>query len=276
MRFSAEKKQSIDDVKASAKHAALFEAVERDIAPEERVCMLLLVGGADREHALLRHAQAPLRFDARPSCWSHAALIADWRGGWSSAQCIEVTHDPDRGWRHEPELNAVTGCSLARYADARRYPHLAVVAVGFKQSSLRYRDPKSARAAVLKAALEPNLDRDRFPLWRALGPWRAYFHDQREACPLDRGVPIPSAAFCQYAFEAAGVDVMPAANAPGACPELIWASALRWTTSMDVDVRVWRTSARETSEHRDRSLAARLPGLAALRDALVEAPPSKT
>jgi hypothetical protein len=234
MRFSNAQRHQVTDVDPAEAPEAIFERVERDVAAEDRSCLLLLVGGADREHQLLRAAQAHLRFDALPSRWSHAALLTDWKTSWRSAVGLEVTHEPQAPWRHEPSRNGVTPFSLSRYADADRYPNLALLSFTFK--------PAHARAQILEAALEPNRDRARFPLWRQLGPWLAHFHDVFGESPLARGAAIPSAAYCQYAFEAAGVDAMTAASLPGACPELLWATALRWSEGLEdvTALRVWR------------------------------------
>ncbi len=268
MRYSTSPRTNVVELDAADTHAALFERVEHDLEASERVCMVLLVGGVSREHALLRHAQARTRFDALPSRWSHAALVADWTGSWRDAVGLEVTHEPEAPAAHDPACNGVTPFKLSRYADARRYPSLAVVSYAFKHHSTRYEGASAARAEILGAALEPNRDRARYPLWRRLGPWLSYFYDPDGENPLARGVAMPSASFCQYVFESAGVDTMPAASVPGACPELLWASALRWTEGMDVGARIWRSVA--TSAPREPEappLDDALPSIAALREA---------
>lgn len=255
MRYSSRERHAVTTVQSLRTHARLFAEVEAAVPAEQRTCMLLLVGGASREHTLVRHAQASLRYDACPSPWSHAALVLDWRAGSKEAFGFEVTHDPEGGVVGDPERNGVTPFRLSRYADARAYPDLCIAWFSFKQP-VPGSDPdltpaardRAARAAIVDAVLHPGRDRRRYPLWRDLGPWLAWFRAETSDPPLTRGISQPAAAFCQYAFEAAGVDIAPAASEAAQCPEVLWASLLRWSDGRDYDVRLWRSRGRDTAD----------------------------
>jgi hypothetical protein len=191
---------------------------------------LVLVGGNDWRSLALRRAQAPLRFDRRPSLWSHVALIAQWNAedpGQSVG--LEVSLEPHDVTEQAPERNGVTSFKLARYLDAARYPNLAIVAIDLGRGE----PARSRRSALLDAACNPCRDRERFPLWSSLSTWARYaYAPELIASPLQDGIAMPSAAFCEYAFEAAGVDLTPGASGNHASPELLWATITHWQSRM--------------------------------------------
>ncbi len=50
--------------------------------------------------------------------------------------------------------------------------------------------------------------------------------------PLLEGVPMPSAALCEYAYEAAGIDLTPGATGNHSCPEVIYATVKHWSDGL--------------------------------------------
>jgi hypothetical protein len=77
--------------------------------------------------------------------------------------------------------------------------------------------------------MDPNRDRLRYRLWEWLGVWANYtYAPAATANPIATGIPLPAAALCEYAYEAAGLDLTPGATAPNACPELLWTTLLYW------------------------------------------------
>jgi hypothetical protein len=205
---------------------AFFERIAALGDPARLSGALLLIGATDHLSLALRRAQTLLRYDRRPSVWSHAALILEWVGGDAGAIGVEVTLDPEG--HHVPERNGVSVFHLSRYYDTGRYPNVALVATTFGTD-----DESGGRKAIVEAALDPNRERSRFPLWDAIGTWSRYaYAPETTPNPLLSNVPIPGAAFCEYAYAMASVDLTPGATSDQTCPELLWATVKRWSTRL--------------------------------------------
>jgi|CXWL01.1.fsa_nt_gi hypothetical protein len=239
MRYSSTTRLAITKIKGSNRE--LLQRVARDTEVSTRTGGIVLVGGIDSRSLAIRQAQACMRLDQLPSAWSHAALVLDWSGSLDTAIGAEVSLDPEEPAAQVPERNGVTLVHLTRFLDAARYPNLAVITVTHpnvdKDAALRDR--------LRAAALDPNRERLRYPFMDWLGEWAKYsYTPTRTPNPLTQGVPVPGASFCEYVYEAAGLDVTPGATAPNACPELIWATALYWHNRLGVEairVNVWST-----------------------------------
>ena len=208
-----------------------FEGLKKD-GVQPSMPLLLLVGGTDWRSLVTRAAQSTIRLDLQPSFWSQAAVLLEWAGALDSACGLEVAFDPPEPARQVPERNGVTRFNLNRYLDGKQYPHLALV--GFRPGDVQ-QNPAAANidgTKIREAALSPNRERIRFPLWNYLGGWARYLYDT-SACPnpLDNNVPHPGASFCEYAFEAGGIDLNPNATGPQASPELFWAAAVHWAAT---------------------------------------------
>jgi hypothetical protein len=212
---------------------SVFRDLDKRAIPVEAP-VLLLVGGRDWRSLAIRSAQAFMRMDQQPSFWSHAAVILERNLGKPEAslgtEASFVPEDPDL---HVPERNGVTPFHLKRYCDLDAYPELAVIA--FRQPTRKGQVEWSPEAGV-SAALSPNRERVRFPLWDHLGAWGRFLHDPMGAPnPLSQNIPLPSASYCAYVFEAAGLHLTPNATAPQTCPELFWATALFWAEGLSAE-----------------------------------------
>lgn len=200
------------------------ERIAKKTTPEERRGGILLVGGTSPQDLALRQAQAYLRLDQLPSYWSHAAIILDWPENASLDEIVgvEVTLRPEASAKQVPERNGVTLFRLSKYADQELYPHLAFSAL--------CNPADDCKALIESAALTPNQHRLRYSLWDWLGAWVGYSYTptSREA-PLTQGIPLPAAAFCEYVYEVAGLDLTPGATAPNTCPEMLWSTMLYWS-----------------------------------------------
>ncbi|HKE00887.1 MAG TPA: hypothetical protein VKE69_07755 [Planctomycetota bacterium] len=253
MRYSTQTKQTdpIDLTDSQKSNRSFFEEVAKRASRRERECALLFVGGNTAGDHAIRRAQAPLRFDGLDTFWSHVALVLEWPGDAAQAKGVEVTPEPLDPRLQVPERNAVTPFSLERYFDAGRYRNVAYATFRLDEQERPRRGsaPKPKLEAVSRrerfrtAALDPNRERVRYPLHQWLAPWLAFRAAPTSVPnPLQQGVPYPSAAFCEYAFAAAQVDVTPGATAANTCPETLW-STLRWWTKplaeTGVHLRVW-------------------------------------
>lgn len=240
MRYSPFEATESESVEVeSASNRAFFEAVAREVGIAALHGAILLVGARDPRAIVLRRAQAALRFDQRPSYWSHAALIVRWDEDPARTKGVEITLDPRRAHEQVPERNGVTAFALQRYFDERRYPNVGLLVIGFEDSEpepgVERTLPTAAerRAAALAAALSPLRGRDRYPLWDLLGAWARHSYLPFTAPnPLLEGQPMPSAALCEYAYEAAGLDLTPGAAGHNNCPEMLYATAKHWAAGL--------------------------------------------
>ena len=253
MRYSADVRLEPTAFRAET-NKGFFSGIQEATTADERRCGILLVGARDYKSILLRHAQACLRWDRRPSYWSHAALVLGWPdSGLSSAHGVEVTLEPEDSWLQVPEWNGVTTFRLARYLDQHKYPNLCFAAVSFlpakgaKHGGRKRRGLPAApdpKVSIEHAARQPNLDRLRYPFWDWLGVWSRYAHSpQATPNPVVDSVPIPGAALCEYAFEAGALDLTPGATAPNATPEHFWSTLRFWSRRLDsrgATVRAWK------------------------------------
>jgi hypothetical protein len=224
MRYSPAKRFEITKVRKEATADELFSTIAKATSAEDRRGGILLVGGVSPRDVLVRNSQADLRLDKLASYWSHAALILDWKDGakLDAVVGVEASLDPVEPDKQVPERNGVTVFRLARYANRARYPNLAFGTI------CNPRD-KELKNKIQQAAMDPNRDRLRYRLWDWLGVWASYtYTPAATTSPITTGVPLPGAALCEYAYEAAGLDLTPGATAPNACPELLWTTLLYW------------------------------------------------
>jgi hypothetical protein len=190
-----------------------------------------LVGSRNLPANGLRHAQSYLRWDHRPSLWSHAFLITGSTKDTTieSLPIREVTLHPRTGEFPPPETNAVVDGTLGLYGDARLDANVALIAVSMKPDEV---DKVAERAA------DPNRDRLRFNLWETLGVWQAFIWSAgTRSNPLRDGHPIPSASFVEYCFEAINVDITPGASERNSAPEHVWNAVKWWAEAYDSQSR---------------------------------------
>jgi hypothetical protein len=255
MRYSPFSATASEKTIASDSNAEFFESVGKKVGAEALNGAILLIGARDSRAMALRHAQGALRFDRRASKWSHAALIVQWAASAGETSAVEVSLDPTDITLQVPERNGVTAFRLSRYFDSQRYPNVALAVLGFEpppgtatlSKGAARSDalaPRERHAAVLAAALNPNRDRERFPLWDTLAPWARYaYAPHTTPNPLLEGIPLPSAALCEYAYEAAAVDLTPGATGNHNCPEVLYATMKHWAEGLKqtegVSVRIF-------------------------------------
>ena len=137
-----------------------------------------LVGSCDLPGVALRRAQSILRWDRRPSLWSHAFLLVDTGG-----DLREVALHSRAGAFPEPADNAITAATLEHYKSPRLDPNVALLAVRMT--------PEEAAAVVARATEQPNLERLRYDLFETLGFWQAFLWTRGTANPLEQGVRWP-------------------------------------------------------------------------------------
>jgi hypothetical protein len=199
---------------------ALRGLEERQLA-NGGIATIGFLGQRDIPGVALRQAQAILRWDRRPSLWSHVFLIREPANlaDIGTTPILEVPMYPRRGVFHRPERNAVSEGTLAQYHDPSIDANVALVAVSMSDDDA---------LAVRNRALDYNADRLRYDLWDTLGVWQAYLWSSGQAPnPLREGFPIASSAYVEMAFEAIGLDLTPGASERNSSPEHIW-TAVRW------------------------------------------------
>lgn len=180
------------------------------------VGLIGLVGSCDLPGVALRRAQSILRWDRRPSVWSHAFLLVDGGGA-----IREVPLHSRSGAFPEPADNAISEATLEHYSDPRRDPNVALLAVRM--------DADEARRVVERATTRPNLERLRYDLFEALGFWQAFLWTRGTPNPLEQGVPMAASAMVEYCYEELQLDLTPGANDRNSAPEHLWNSARWWS-----------------------------------------------
>lgn len=215
----------------AASNADFFAQVAREL--QDPGPTILLVGGSDFASWTVRAQQAPIRFDRRPSDYSHAALICEWNkqrpeDSWG----LEIDPVYVAAARQFPEHGGVTPFRLGDYQDTQQFPNVAIIDVPVDAERNR---------AVVAAACTPMRDPIRFPLLRWLASWRAFITlPEVVPHPLLNRTPHPGAAFVAMAYEAADVTLIPGATDLQHCPELLWANAKYWGSAVGDDVQVFR------------------------------------
>jgi hypothetical protein len=234
--FAARKAEKAGSKVAS--NEKFFADVAREVGVSALHGSVVLLGGRSSRSLAIRRAQAPLRFDRRSSYWSHAALIVRFGDEPGESVGVEATLDPEDRAKQVPERNGVTPFSLSRYFDEQKYPNIALMVVGFEARSAAKGEsslptPSERRRAALAAALQPNRNRERYPFWDGLAIWSRYATSPHSTPnPLLEGVPLPAAALCEYAYEAAGLDLTPGVTGNNNCPEILYATAKHWAAGL--------------------------------------------
>ena len=188
-----------------------------------------LVGERDLMGVTLRQAQSVVRFDRRPSKWSHAFLVAgqapQTKAELANLKVLEVTMNPRTGAMPDPNSNGLTFGRLGNYASPMITANAALLAVKMTDEEAGLVDYKARR---------PNRDRIRYNMWDSLCVWQGYFWAQgSRPNPLSEGFPIFSSSYVEYAFEAIDLDVTPAASERNSAPEHLWNSARYWYENLD-------------------------------------------
>lgn len=222
-----------------------------------------LVGARDIPGVVLRRAQSILRWDQRPSHWSHAFLIGrTWKGKGdiNKLPIYEIPLFSRNSGFPRPENNGVTpNSTLGLYSDANIDANVAlicVVAREFKKkkrcsvTNLSNKDVK----AIVERAKDYNYDRLRYDFWNSLSVWHRYLWSEGEGRnPLREGFPICASSYVEMAFEAIGLDLVPSTSERNSAPEHIWNAARWWYQHSHL-------------EHDDTESAYEMVGCYAIRD----------
>ncbi len=237
MRFSSQSQVKPTELDARS-NADFFRQISSQLSAEQCRAGIVLVGARDVRSIAVRQAQASLRYDRRSSYFSHAALIARWNAQTPDESVgFEASLDPIVPAQSVPERNGVTAFKLGRYADPQLYPNVAFIAIDLKPDTQLDIDgksevqlpPEARKDEIIEAARNPCRERETYPLWEGLGVWSNYqYSPERLANPLLDHVPLPAAAYVEYAYGAHQIDITPGAVGRQTCPELLWATFQRW------------------------------------------------
>jgi hypothetical protein len=178
---------------------------------------LLLLGGSDTLSFRLRVAQSHLRRDMLPSFWSEAALVKLRDLSVARAKAVHVPLLQPADGPLATRTNGVVERPLKDFADARRWPNVAVIALPVPQAQILEKVQAFQHGRATLDALEHILR------WLAFA-WGA----ARTPNPLTDGIGLPSACMLETAFAAARFDLTPGMESRASCPEAIWVSALHW------------------------------------------------
>lgn len=221
-----------------------------------------LIGSRDIPGITMRRAQAILRWDRRPSFWSHAFLITKPRSRIRTTPILEVPlhlRDDDFPEPGNNGLNKNAKLSTYNKSDLDANVALLTVTKRVKQNGKVAHENLDAEhlKAVQEAADDPNRDRLRYDLWESLSAWKQYlWSDGAGDNPLRHGVPVPASAYVEMAYEAMGLDLVPGASERNSAPEHIW-NAARW----------WHQEAAKKKEEGGEDVPFVMVGCYAIRDA---------
>ena len=178
---------------------------------------LLLIGGVGALDFRIRVAQSHARDDLLPSAWSHAVVLAPASKGNSRRRLWEIPLSGAAVSAHPPASNGVVESDLEQYDDPATFPNIALLRVPVPASALAAAVERFRRQRTVLDALELLL------AWWAFG-WGV----GRAGNPLLDEIGVPSAAFVEYTFSAAGYDLVPGFPSRSSCPEAIWQAARWW------------------------------------------------
>ncbi len=183
--------------------------------------LLLLVGGNDPLSFRLRVSQSDVRHDLSPSAWSHVAFLRHLDDtDLAASQLREISLDPPGGFGTHgfaPPLNGLQDSRLGAYADAVRFPNIALLSAPVPTDSIKEAlDELAWQRSVLDAP-------------RLIVRWLDYgWGVGTPVSPLSEGFGIPAAAILEAAFAAKGFDLTPGLESRSSCPEAIWQAAVWW------------------------------------------------
>ena len=182
----------------------------------------------------LRQAQRLIRLDRTASYWSHAFLVRDAlsdnpsvnRNPLQSPWIQESTLDPSPAFSSFVERYGVSARPIADYTrvkfdpfEPHCTPNMAIIAIGLTSEE---RDKIAVRAD------NPYVDQLNYDFPSLLGLWYSYITSRGEiANPLIQGHPMAGAAYLQFAYDAAAVDLAPGSRQRNIAPEHIWQAAKR-------------------------------------------------
>jgi len=182
-----------------------------------------LVGSRDLPGHTLRMAQAMLRWDLRPSYWSHAFVVAEpvmARTSLRTLKILEIPLFPRNGQFPKPEQNGVNEGTLGQYDDKMIDANMGLFAVTLSEEEVK---------KLVKRAKAWNADRVRYNFWNMLGIWQSYLWSQgAKPNPLREGIPIAASSYIEFIFERLGLGVTPGASSPNSAPEHLWNAACWW------------------------------------------------
>ncbi len=226
-----------------------FASLQRQDMGNRGLMTVGLVGSRDLPGNCLRTAQSILRWDLRPSFWSHVFVVAESvtsRTPLRSLAILEIPLHPRDGLFPKPEQNGINVGRLGNYEDNTLDANVALMAVSMSDAEAK---------TLHKRAKSWNYDRVRYNFWDMLGAWQRFLWSQGAARnPLNEGMPIPASSYVEFIFEGLGLGVTPGASARNSAPEHLW-NAARW----------WHKAFKEQDRKVAGRFVARDPGCALLR-----------
>jgi hypothetical protein len=178
---------------------------------------IALLGGTDTVSFRTRVAQSVLRPDMLPSYWSEAILIELASDSLKDAKALYVPLAQPDSPAFPPMDNGVVTCPLESFADAQRYPNIALIALPVPQERILARVETFKRSRGTIDALEHVVR------------WLAYtWGVARTTNPLNDNYGVPSACMLEVVCAAENYDLTPGLESRASCPEAIWAAAAHW------------------------------------------------
>ena len=188
------------------------------VVPTNAGLMIVLVGGTDNLSFRLRVAQSHARSSFTPSHWSHCFLTFGLDANAGATPIYEISLDPPDGFGYPAARNALQKAALKRYADRKRYPNIAAIALpGIDPEACPRLLRKFAQQRAILDAVDLTLR------------WLGYaWGVGASGNPLLDGNGLPSAAMIEIICNAAGYDITPNTPSRASSPEAIWQATKWW------------------------------------------------
>lgn len=200
-----------------------FAALQKQDIGNRGLMTVGLIGSRDLPGHTLRTAQSMLRWDLRPSFWSHVFVVAEpvtSRTSLRPLPILEVPLHPRNGMFPRPECNGINEGTLGLYEDKDIDANVGLVAVGMTDEEAK---------KLKKRARDWNQDRVRYNFWEMLGVWQSYLWSQgAKRNPLREGMPIAASSYIEFIFEGVGLGVTPGSSERNSAPEHLWNAACWW------------------------------------------------
>jgi hypothetical protein len=202
-----------------------LEKTEKGRRRQREPTFLLLLGGRGHAAFRIRVAQSHLRHDFTPSHWSHGALLGPISRNLGQTPLYEISVEPSGGFGMPAASNALQDGRLDAYAEAKRYPNIALLRLPVDANEWQKPSTKDEVSVIERYQKQRSV----LDATELLLQWLSYLWGVgRASNPLLEGFGLPSTAMIEVVLGASRYDITPGLESRASCPEAIWQAAKWW------------------------------------------------